>query len=73
MGPSLNRDKALALVEKQPLYLRYQLHVHDGKFDPTQLLNCVSPSAKVDLACHKINGQTSLLENPTWRINALRS
>ena len=36
MGPSLNRDKALALVEKQPLYLRYQLHVHDGKFDPTR-------------------------------------
>lgn len=36
MGPSLNRDKALALVEKQPLFLRYQLHVHDGKFDPTR-------------------------------------
>ena len=33
MGPSLNRDQAIVLNENEPLSLRYQLHLHDGRLD----------------------------------------
>lgn len=66
MGPSLNRDMELTLIENTPLSLRYQLHVHNGKFDAKR-------AAELRQSFMQSNGwhvEKSIAKHRAWEIKS---
>jgi len=69
MGPSLNRDHALVLNENEPLALRYQLHLHDGRLD---LERAVGLGRSFDES-HGWSVNKSTARHRSWEIKQIKS